>query len=222
MEKELKTGRTVRQQCRTKGPTPVKKRNEGRNEKVEEGKKKGRREGGKILDCSTVLRKFGQSVGSLQAKVIWPRGPRISQEWTCPCCRCHAKSLAGGISEHSFLQEIWEMHVQATIAAPKPFRSDELDEQNLEMSYLSDEEIHRWRPFVNCRIHSQYSNYHLLSSTKEFSILSPCLYICDLIAQVLWNSLFSESPLAHEYTMYQNLWSEKYGYCIYIIKSKFS
>lgn len=184
MEKELKTGWTVRQQCRAKGPTPVKKkRNEGRSEirKVREG----RREGGKILDCSTMLRKFGQPVGSLQAKVTWLRNPPSPRNGPALVSLLCWVIGWGGISEHSILQEIWELHFQATTAALKPFRSNGLDKQNLEMSYLSDEKIHRWRPFINYWIHSQYPNSHLISSIKEFSVLSLCLYICDLIAQVL-------------------------------------
>lgn len=218
MEKELKTGWTVRQQCRAKGPTPVKKkRNEGRSE-IRKGRREGRKERGrKDLRLQYNAKKVWATSGESSSQSHLMEESPISQEWTCPgivVMLSHWLGGGGWISEHSILQEIWEMHFQATTAALKPFRSNGLDKQNLEMSYLSDEKVHRWRPFINYWIHSQYPNYHLVSSIKEFSVPSPCLYICDLIAQVLWNSPFSESPLAHECTMYQILWLEKYGYCI--------
>lgn len=161
MGKELEeTGWAVRWQCRSEPCEKEKKwrkewkKGEGRRQE-EERKERGRGEG----LSSTMLRKFWQS----QQGVFKPKSPDrgIPQLLVkgLPWCPCHAKSLAGWVSEHSswghkpiLLSAVGDLR-DAFLCPPqlplKPFGSNGLCRQNWQMSYVSDEEIHWWRPFIN-------------------------------------------------------------------------
>lgn len=76
----------------------------------------------------------------------------------------------------------------------KPFGGNGLCKQNLEILYVSDEEIHGRRPFFSYEVDFHIPTIISLLSKNFLCFPFVCTHIRDLLPQVFWNSPFSDTP----------------------------